>query len=106
MYFWVKVSSCWEWDADMLFAPILGRDRRGRLLFAGARGQPFLEILRGIHDHVAAHDVVAGAAELGAADLVAPGLGGLEPEGHPHAGDHVLLDPELRHEEAVDDVLG
>src|SRR5688572_33065523 len=51
------------------------------------------------------HARVAEAAELGARRFVLPGLRGLEPDGNVATRYGVLLEPELRHEVAVDDVL-
>src|SRR3954468_18492534 len=81
------------------------------------RRQPLVELVRALDRDESAHARVAQAAELRAADLVlelgvagpAPHLRGGdvgdEPDRDREAGNGVLLHPELRHAEAVDDVL-
>ena len=59
-----------------------------------------------LHDKDAAdHLCVPGAAQLGTFDAVFAGLGRLEPNRLVSARHDVVLDPERRDEEAVDDIL-
>ena len=72
---------------------------------ASALLEPVLKIRLGHHQQPASHLVVLHAAQLRAGDLVLARLDGGEVDPDRHAGHGVLLDPQLRHEEAVGDVL-
>ena len=63
-------------------------------------------LLRRLNGQHAPHGGVAKPAELGAGDLERAGAGRLEPHVDRHSRNRVLLEAELREEEAVDDVLG
>ncbi len=63
-----------------------------------------VELGRRHHHQLGQHPGVGEAAVLGAEDLVAPGLVGLEPDLGVAAGERVLLQPQGRHVEGVDDV--
>src|SRR6058998_726912 len=110
MYFVMKDCRCWSWCCSAISErPPVCRILRGR----GFRGndvrllllQPLLELVGLEHRELAAHRAVAEAAQLRAGDLVHPGLRRLDPHVDGEPGDRVLLQPERRHEEAVDDVL-
>ena len=66
--------------------------------------EPLVELGRRHHHQLAEHGRVAEAAVLGAEDRVAAGLGGLEPGLGVAARKRVLLEPQRRDEEGVDDV--
>src|SRR6185295_18636501 len=72
----------------------------------GGRHKPVV-FIRGYDQHVAFHVVVKASAKFGAGDLVLPFLaffhGEVNLDGH--ARKRVLLEPERRNEEAVNDVL-
>ncbi len=67
-------------------------------------GEPAVVVGGRQRHHPGAHHRVAGAAVLGAEDLVAPGGHGLEPGLGVAAGQHVLLHAEVGDEEGVDHV--
>src|SRR4051794_4033436 len=80
--------------------PLLGHRGTAALL-----RQPAL-VIGLLHDiDPAGHQRMVGAAILGAEEVMPSHLGGPEPERRVTSRQHVLLDPERRHEEAVDDVL-
>src|SRR5712691_1647859 len=67
---------------------------------------PLLIVLRGVHVEPAPHPRVAEAAQLRAGDLVLPRLGRLKPLVNLPPGDSILLEAEVGHIEAVDDIPG
>src|SRR5260221_13260605 len=82
--------------------PTAGADgRRG--------GEPFLEFIMGVNEELAAHAVVAEAAELRTGDLplraVVVGHDRREVDGDDLPGNGVLLTAHYRQLEALDDVL-
>ena len=81
---------------------VRGRDRR-QVLFVG---HPDVEVAGRHRDDPKAHLGVLDAAELRAFAAVHPGLAHGEPQHVVLAGNHVFLAGELRHPEAVHDVVG
>lgn len=72
----------------------------------GGVGDPGGVGLRGLHIEPRRHDAVPDAADLGALHVELADERGLEPAGDHPAGDRILLEPEHRDAEAVQDVLG
>src|ERR1051325_9128195 len=99
-------ASTWLIASLMMFRPSGARRgnrlHRPRLVVACPR----LVLLQRVHVEPPPHPRMAEAAELGAGDLVLPGLGDLEPDRDLVAGNRVLLQAEVGHEEAVDHVPG
>src|SRR5579883_1442202 len=101
MYFRMKPcgAACAAWAA--------GEDIKitsGKRSLLGLLDLPLLEIRFAHHLHGGAHLEMAQPAELRARHFVGADLVGLEVQRNFHAGDDILLHPQLPHEEVVDDV--
>src|SRR5262245_11619895 len=97
--------AAWAGACACVLMDFLGALRSvGRVQGGALGGEPRVELVPGQDVDLAGHLVVAPPAQLGADEVVGAGLGGLEPDRDVHARHRVLLQAEVRHEEAVQDV--